>query len=89
MISTLHRGGGSLGTPKSDYLIYARPLMPMGVMTMMVMTVTMMVMTVTMMMMTMMVSAADEGTMKGTRWTPVGINQPCHDSPNLNAAGQQ
>ena len=50
---------------------------------------TMMVMTVTMMMMTMMVSAADEGTMKGTRWTPVGINQPCHDSLNLNAAGQQ
>ena len=47
-----------------------------------------MVMTVTIMMMTMMVSA-DEGTMKGTRWTPVGINQPCHDSLNLNAAGQQ
>merc|ERR1712016_26218 len=27
MITILHRGGGgSLGTPKSDYVIYARPL---------------------------------------------------------------
>ena len=70
--------------------------MPMGVMTMMMMAVmmammvmTMMMMTVMMMMMRMMVSAADEGTMKWTRWTLVGINQPCHDSLNLNAAGQQ
>ena len=61
----------------------------MTVMMMTMMTMTMMTMTVMMMTMTMMVSAADEGTMKGTRWTPVGINQPCHDSLNLNAAGQQ
>ena len=26
MITILHRGGGSLGTPKSDYVICARPL---------------------------------------------------------------
>ena len=61
-------------------------IMPMGVMTMMMMAVMMAMMVMTM---TMMVSAADEGTMKWTRWTPVGINQPCHDSLNLNAAGQQ
>ena len=65
-------------------------IMPMGVMTMMMMAVMMAMMVMTMMMMTvMMVSAADEGTMKWTRWTLVGINQPCHDSLNLNAAGQQ
>ena len=29
MITILHRGGGSLGTPKSDYVICARPLMGM------------------------------------------------------------
>ena len=27
MITILHRGGGSLGTPKSDYVICARPLL--------------------------------------------------------------
>ena len=27
MITILHRGEGSLGTPKSDYVICARPLM--------------------------------------------------------------
>ena len=26
MITILHRGGGSLGSPKSDYVICARPL---------------------------------------------------------------
>ena len=26
MITILHRGGGSLGTPESDYVICARPL---------------------------------------------------------------
>ena len=29
MITILHRGGGSPGTPKSDYVICARPLMLM------------------------------------------------------------
>ena len=27
MITVLHRGGGSLGTPKNDYVICVRPLM--------------------------------------------------------------